>query len=94
MYTDGKGNVTLSARDGGSGHVEPTADSTIQAGITLLEGSGVVNGKMIANVKCTTILIPPSKPKADAEQAHRANLTPRTPLPPLPGSQHGIRVLQ
>ncbi|KAE8441765.1 hypothetical protein EG329_004323 [Mollisiaceae sp. DMI_Dod_QoI] len=54
MYTDGKGNVTLSARDGGSGHVEPTADSTIQAGITLLEGSGVVNGKMIANVKCTS----------------------------------------
>lgn len=54
MYTDGTGNVTISARDGGAGHAEPTADSTIQSGVTLLAGSGVVNGQMIANVKCTT----------------------------------------
>ncbi|CZR67636.1 related to WSC4 Cell wall integrity and stress response component 4 [Phialocephala subalpina] len=53
MYTDGTGNVTISARDG-TGHVQPTADSSIQSGVTLLEGSGVVNGKMIANVKCTS----------------------------------------
>lgn len=54
MYTDGTGNVTISARDGGGGHVEPTPDSGIQAGVTLLAGSGVVSGKMIANVKCKT----------------------------------------
>lgn len=59
MYTDGTGNVTISARDGGAGHVEPTADSSIQAGVTLLDGSGVVNGKMIANVKCK----PPFQPQ-------------------------------
>jgi hypothetical protein len=42
-------NVTLSPRKG-SGHVMPSADNSLQA--TLLDGSGVVNGQMIANIKC------------------------------------------
>jgi hypothetical protein len=54
MYADGKGNVTISARDGGQGHVEPSPDSTLQAGVTLLEGSGVVGGNMVANFHCAT----------------------------------------
>ena len=52
MYQDGKGNVTISARDGGAGHVEPQFDSAIFAGVELLAGSGVVNGVMTANVRC------------------------------------------
>ncbi len=52
MYQDGNGNVTISARDGNQGHVEPQFDSTLAAGVQLLAGSGVVNGIMIANVKC------------------------------------------
>jgi hypothetical protein len=52
MYADGTGNVTLSARDGGAGHVEPQWDSALQKGITLLEGSGIVGGNMVANVRC------------------------------------------
>jgi len=53
MYADGTGNVTISARDGGGGHVEPQLDSTIMSGITLLEGSGIVGDTMVANVLCT-----------------------------------------
>jgi len=52
MYADGAGNVTISARDGDQGHVEPVPDATLQSGVTLLAGSGIVNGKMIANVHC------------------------------------------
>lgn len=52
MYADGNGNVTLSARDGGRGEVEPTHDTTLQAGITLLAGSGDDGTTMRANVKC------------------------------------------
>lgn len=52
MYPDGQGNVTISARDGGSGHVEPQFNSSLMAGVTLLEGSGVNGGVMRANVKC------------------------------------------
>ncbi|KXT07496.1 hypothetical protein AC578_484 [Pseudocercospora eumusae] len=50
MYTsaDGK-NVTVSPRLG-TGHVEPQHDTDAQ--VELLEGSGVANGKMIANVRC------------------------------------------
>jgi len=55
MYADGKGNVTISARDGGAGHVEPTFDSTLMSGVTLLAGSGDDGTTMTANVKCTTI---------------------------------------
>lgn len=57
MYADGTGNVTISARDGGGGHVEPTLDSTVQAGVTLLAGSGIVENQMIANVKCKNLAL-------------------------------------
>ncbi|KAI1386854.1 CBD9-like protein [Hypoxylon trugodes] len=51
MYTDGKGNVTISPR-AGVGHIMPQYNAITQ--LTLLEGSGVTNdGKtMIANVRC------------------------------------------
>jgi Cytochrome domain of cellobiose dehydrogenase len=52
MYANGLGNVTISARDGDQGHVEPAPDSSLQSGVTLLAGSGVVNGRLIANVHC------------------------------------------
>jgi hypothetical protein len=52
MYANGLGNVTISARDGNQGHVEPEQDSSLQSGVTLLAGSGIVNGMMIANVYC------------------------------------------
>ena len=60
MYADGTGNVTISARDGGGGHVEPQSDSTVQSGITLLAGSGIVGNNMIANVHCM-LLLPQTK---------------------------------
>ncbi|KAL2059731.1 hypothetical protein VTL71DRAFT_10223 [Oculimacula yallundae] len=53
MYTDGNGNITLSGRKG-TGQVEPKADSTLQAGLVLLAGTGIVDGKMVANVRCTS----------------------------------------
>jgi hypothetical protein len=53
MYPNGKGNVTISAREGGAGQIEPTFNSSLMAGVTLLEGSGVSGGVMRANVKCT-----------------------------------------
>lgn len=49
VYTAGNGNVTVSPRLG-SGHVMPQFNSDAQ--VTLLEGSGVSNGKMVANVRC------------------------------------------
>lgn len=53
MYTSADGqNVTVSPRLG-VGHVEPEHDSSDTAQITLLEGSGVSNGKMVANVRCS-----------------------------------------
>ena len=53
MYTDGSGsNVTLSPRLGGGGHVMPTYNSNAQ--VTLLDGSGVSNGQMTANFKCSS----------------------------------------
>ena len=52
MYPNGEGNVTISARNGGGGHVEPQFNSTLMAGVTLLAGSGVDGGVMRANVKC------------------------------------------
>lgn len=50
IYTssDGK-NVTLSPRTA-SGYNQPSFNSGAQ--VTLLEGSGVSNGMMTANVKC------------------------------------------
>lgn len=49
VYTSGNGNVTLSPRLG-IGEREPMYNK--EAKVTLLEGSGVSNGKMIANVRC------------------------------------------
>jgi hypothetical protein len=51
VYTSANGkNVTLSPRLG-TGHVEPQFNS--KAEVSLLDGSGISNGKMIANVKCS-----------------------------------------
>ncbi|KAI1819583.1 iron reductase domain protein [Xylaria intraflava] len=51
LYTDGAGNVTVSARKG-TGHTEPKHQTDTQ--LTLLAGSGVTdNGQtMLANVRC------------------------------------------
>ena len=50
IYADSNGsNVTLSPSPG-QGHVQPRYDQGIQA--FLLEGSGIANGKMTANVRC------------------------------------------
>ncbi|KAH6664281.1 integral membrane protein-like protein [Halenospora varia] len=55
MYANAAGNnVTLSGRNGGRGRVPPTTDSTLQSGLTLLTGSGIVGGNMVAYVHCTT----------------------------------------
>jgi hypothetical protein len=50
MYADGKGNVTVSARKG-TGHVQPQNDATLQKGVEILDGTGIVNGEMRANLK-------------------------------------------
>ena len=50
IYSDGNGNVTLSPRHG-EGEFEPEHDNT--ANVTLLEGSGIHKGKMVANVLCS-----------------------------------------
>ncbi|USW48226.1 Putative DOMON domain, cytochrome b561/ferric reductase transmembrane [Septoria linicola] len=51
MYTSADGqNVTVSPRLG-TGHVEPQHDTTAE--IEVLEGSGVADGMMTANVKCS-----------------------------------------
>lgn len=51
IYTSTDGNnVTLSPRTA-SGHNMPTSNNAAQ--VTLLEGSGVSNNVMTANVKCT-----------------------------------------
>lgn len=50
VYTSADGNnVTLSPRTV-SGYSMPTFNSDAQ--VTLLEGSGVSNGRMVANVRC------------------------------------------
>jgi hypothetical protein len=52
-YQDGSGNVTLSPRRG-TGHIMPRVDtSATGAKLTLLEGSGVSDGTVVANVLCT-----------------------------------------
>ncbi|KAF2481674.1 hypothetical protein BDY17DRAFT_169094 [Neohortaea acidophila] len=50
VYADGNGNVTLSPRLG-TGEVEPEYNTAMN--VTLLEGSGIANGRMTANVKCS-----------------------------------------
>ena len=50
IYSDSTGqNITLSPRLG-VGHVEPDYDSAAQ--VTLLDGTGIANGLMTANVRC------------------------------------------
>lgn len=65
IYADASGtNVTLSPRLG-VGEVEP--DFNKDAQVSLLEGSGIANGKMTANVRCTCApgrRRPPSCPNA------------------------------
>ncbi|KAI5466141.1 hypothetical protein BGZ63DRAFT_123742 [Mariannaea sp. PMI_226] len=50
IYQDGDGNVTLSTRRG-KGHIEP--EYSEDKGLHLLDGSGVKNGEMIANIMCS-----------------------------------------
>ncbi|UPK98553.1 hypothetical protein LCI18_009488 [Fusarium solani-melongenae] len=49
IYQNGDGNVTLSTRTG-TGHVMP--QYTRRTAVELLAGSGVVNNKLIANIRC------------------------------------------
>jgi hypothetical protein len=54
VYTSGDGNnVTLSPRTA-SGYTTPNFNGDAQ--VTLLEGSGVVDGNMVANVRCMRFL--------------------------------------
>jgi hypothetical protein len=50
MYADGKGNVTVSGRGGGMGHVQPEVDGKLD--VRVLEGSAVQGGVMRGNVLC------------------------------------------
>jgi hypothetical protein len=50
IYADAAGtNVTLSPRLG-TGNQQPNSDTTAEA--TLLDGSGISNNMMVANVRC------------------------------------------
>ena len=50
VYADASGsNITLSPRLG-HGNYQPDYDSTTQ--VSLLDGSGIANGQMTANVRC------------------------------------------
>src|SRR5205807_2502563 len=53
VYTAGDGNVTLSPRSG-VGHTQPLFNSA--AKVSLLDGSGIHDGSMIANVRCDSCL--------------------------------------
>lgn len=50
VYQDGSGNVTLSTRTA-SGHNMPQYSE--RSGVELIEGSGVIDSMMIANIKCS-----------------------------------------
>lgn len=51
VYTSGVGkNVTLSTRQSAGDHAMPTYNSSVPA--QLMEGSGVVDGVLVANIKC------------------------------------------
>lgn len=52
MYADGTGNVTVSSRQG-KGNVTPVYSASTASDLQLMSGSGVSNGKMIANILCT-----------------------------------------
>lgn len=61
VYADAAGtNVTLSPRLG-TGEVQPKSDTTAE--VTLLGGSGITDGVMIANVRCKYILHLPRQPR-------------------------------
>ncbi|KAK2799360.1 hypothetical protein FQN50_008519 [Emmonsiellopsis sp. PD_5] len=53
VYAASATNITVSARSG-TGHIEP--EHNPNARISLLEGSGIKDGKMIANVQCDNCL--------------------------------------
>ncbi|KAL9045944.1 MAG: hypothetical protein Q9206_007198, partial [Seirophora lacunosa] len=54
IYANADGtNVTLSPRDG-RGHFQPEFNNGIQA--ALLEGSGIADGRMTANVRCSSCM--------------------------------------
>ncbi len=50
IYTNGEGNVTVSPRLGRD-EIEPLHDT--YANVSLLAGSGVANGRMVANIICS-----------------------------------------
>ncbi|KAJ4394336.1 hypothetical protein N0V93_003553 [Gnomoniopsis smithogilvyi] len=52
LYTDGTGNVTVSSRQG-TGETTPKYSASTASDIQLMSGSGVTNGKMVANILCT-----------------------------------------
>lgn len=52
MYANGAGNVTVSSRQG-KGNVMPQYSASTASDLQLLDGSGVVNGQMVANILCT-----------------------------------------
>ncbi|KAG6261801.1 hypothetical protein E4U49_003588 [Claviceps purpurea] len=51
VYDNGNGNVTLSTRPGLK-HAMP--EYKAHPGVTLLAGSGIVDGQMVANVRCSS----------------------------------------
>lgn len=58
VYPNASGsNVTLSARLG-VGEIEPKYNSKAQ--VSLLDGSGISNGKMTANIRCTLFFLIPT----------------------------------
>jgi hypothetical protein len=68
VYTSTNGNnVTLSGRKG-NGHATPAYTSDIKA--TLLEGSGVSNGVMTANIRCKS----PSRNESVESAKYRSRL--------------------
>lgn len=52
LYANGDGNVTVSSRIG-TGEVQPKYSASTAADIELLAGSGVSDGMMVANIRCT-----------------------------------------
>lgn len=68
VYANAAGsNVTVSPRLG-VGKVEPTTSGST-AQITLLSGSGISNGQMIANFRCKNICLPIDENIPDTRQA-------------------------
>lgn len=52
MYQNGNGNITLSSRQG-QGERQPQYNAATASNLQLMAGSGVVNGKMVANIMCS-----------------------------------------